>query len=294
MSPIIPGYFRDATIEETRPHMLELMRFHRNVPERFARSAAAVIETPFLTQIEAQADSIFTNGKLAVLCGPPDGGKTFAAHALGCLGYLRVGFNFLSYQAQAFFKMAWDDLRRADYNDAWDHYGLLILDDLGAESATQRGTLEANLYDGLNNRYAGCLPTCITSNYPAAKLADLYPDFAARLHSRFKEWAVVIEVRNAPRLRERGTLPPPEPLVEPVPTVVIMDGKEVALRGRAAQPFDVKAAIGALAGKLADTSPPVPPLREPSPDDVVAAEREREKLANYIAAGAIQARETVL
>lgn len=194
MSAFLPAAFQDVPIIECRPHVSEIMALHRDVPLRFAKSARAMKETSALKQVEAITDEFYRDGKLAILCGPPGNGKSFAAYAMAVMGYLRFGQNFSGYQSQTLFQMAWTDCDKAEYNDAWDRRGALIIDDFGAEAESKSGSLEANLYEGLNHRYTECLPTIITTNFKAEALPGLYPQFAARLESRFKEWAIVLKV----------------------------------------------------------------------------------------------------
>ena len=204
--PILPGSYGNVTFEQCREALADLMRCDK-VPDRFGRNAAIMLETQALKRAEAICDDFYNRGRLAIFCGPSGSGKSFAAYALACLGYLRHDFSFHGFESQLFFAMAWNDETKAIYNDAWSGDRTLILDDLGSESASTRGTLEANLYAGLNHRYAECLPTIITSNFGLDELTSLYPDFSDRLKSRFAEWAVVVEL-NVSDLRLRGDVAP--------------------------------------------------------------------------------------
>lgn len=196
MSPFIPGSYKDKPVAECRKAVAEIMTGSWRVPARFGLSARAMKVTEALERIEAAADTIYTAGQLCLLCGPPGTGKSFAGYALACLGYLRHGYDFSGYQAQTLFQMAWQDDRKAEYNDAWQRSATLLIDDLGAEPLSKSGAIDANLYEGLNHRYSQALPTILTTNFKALELANLYPNFADRLKSRFKEWAVIIEIRG--------------------------------------------------------------------------------------------------
>jgi len=198
MTPLIPAHWSAQPVEACRQLMIEAMQSYR-VPARYGKAAAALKLTDTLLFIESSCDDVFQQGKLLLLLGDPDGGKSFAAYALGCYGYLRHGVSFRGFQVQELMPMAWRDESRADYNDAWAHRGLLILDEMD-KAGTTEGVSRA-LYAGLNQRYALRLPTVITANGTLAAALARYPEFAAALQSRFSEWATHRAFINPPKLR---------------------------------------------------------------------------------------------
>ena len=194
--PIMPGCMRGAPVNDCWPLVAEIMQSDKDVPARFGRSALDLKQSETLATLAARCDEVYTRGALVLLCGPAGTGKSFAAYALACLGYLRHSEGFKGYQAGNLFRMAWQDETKAAYNDAWTRYGTMILDDLGTEAENKTESLDANLYAGLNHRYAGAMPTVITTNYKPDELLGLYPSFTKRLQSRFREWAIIVEVRG--------------------------------------------------------------------------------------------------
>jgi DNA replication protein DnaC len=93
-----------------------------------------------------------------------------------------------------------DDLRPGD--DARQRVrdcqlaGLLVLDDLGAEKASE--WTQERLYSVVDHRYANCMPLIVTGNLPPAKLAEQTGD---RTASRLAEMCQVVPVTGADRRR---------------------------------------------------------------------------------------------
>lgn len=77
-------------------------------------------------------------------------------------------------------------------------YGLLVLDDLGAEQRTEWGM--ATIEDLVDFRYTRGLPTVVTSNYRIGQLRDLWGGMAGkRLASRLGGACAPVEVSGPDR-----------------------------------------------------------------------------------------------
>lgn len=75
------------------------------------------------------------------------------------------------------------------------HTRLLVLDDVGAEKATE--WTQERIYSIVDHRYANCLPLIITSNLPAS---DLAPQIGERAASRLAEMCrTVVAMTGADR-----------------------------------------------------------------------------------------------
>jgi DNA replication protein DnaC len=82
----------------------------------------------------------------------------------------------------------------AHLHDVRYHPGLVVIDDLGAENPSA-WTAE-QLYALVSARYDGCLPTLVTSNLPAARLAEVgYGSVVSRLAER----GVILEMTSSDR-----------------------------------------------------------------------------------------------
>ena len=75
-----------------------------------------------------------------------------------------------------------------------EHHGLLFLDDLGAENATD--FVRDTLYLIINRRYEGKLPVIITSNLDLGELSDSVGD---RIASRIAGMCDMVELEGGDR-----------------------------------------------------------------------------------------------
>ena len=155
--------------------------------------------------------------------GPPGLGKTHLAIAslrLGChLKGLR-GLFFDTRQLLRRIRQTYDPVTRRtederDLVDAILRADLLVLDDLGAERATE--WVEEMLHLLVNSRYNERRPTIITTNYPVeapahAKHAEtLVERIGFRMYSRLREMCDFVEL-NGLDYREAGPNPSAEKL----------------------------------------------------------------------------------
>lgn len=93
-----------------------------------------------------------------------------------------------------------DDLRPGDgvrqrVRDC-QHARLLVIDDLGAEKASE--WTQERLYGVIDHRYVNCLPLIVTSNLPLAKLAE---QTGERVASRLAEMCSVVPMTGTDRRR---------------------------------------------------------------------------------------------
>ena len=146
------------------------------------------------------------------LAGPVGTGKTHAAWralALWCevTGTHPRGEGITPYDRRSkptviFTRMTdlLDDLRPGD--DARQRVrdcqetGLLVLDDLGAEKASE--WTQERLYSVIDHRYSACLPLIVTGNLPPGKLAEQTGD---RVASRRAEMCQVVPMTGSDRRR---------------------------------------------------------------------------------------------
>lgn len=91
-----------------------------------------------------------------------------------------------------FGKHAYDREREEEY--IMEHRGLLFLDDLGAENATD--FVQDTLYLIINRRYEGKLPVIITSNLDLGELSDRVGD---RIASRIVGMCDLVELEGGDR-----------------------------------------------------------------------------------------------
>ena len=93
-----------------------------------------------------------------------------------------------------------DDLRPGDASRQrvrdCQETGLLVLDDVGAEKASE--WTQERLYSIVDHRYASCLPLIVTGNLPPGKLAEQTGD---RVASRLAEMCQVVPMTGADRRR---------------------------------------------------------------------------------------------
>ena len=91
-----------------------------------------------------------------------------------------------------------DDLRPGDDSRQrirdCQHADLLVIDDLGAEKASE--WTQERFYSVIDHRYANCLPLIVTSNLPPSKLAEQTGDRAA---SRLAEMCTVFAMTGSDR-----------------------------------------------------------------------------------------------
>jgi DNA replication protein DnaC len=93
-----------------------------------------------------------------------------------------------------------DDLRPGDDSRKrirdCQHAGLLVIDDLGAEKASE--WTQERFYSVIDHRYANCMPLIVTSNIPPKELAEQTGERAA---SRLAEMCEVVPMTGTDRRR---------------------------------------------------------------------------------------------
>jgi len=157
----------DAAKEELEA-MLASDREDRNVPLRY-RSASFADFTPHTPSQQTALDAMRDHAAQGVmLMGNAGSGKTHLACAAINTG--PAGALFTNTTAML------DDIRRGFDGAGSDIYQramsarLLALDDLGAEAVTD--WVRDRLYTLINHRWDNCLPLIVTTNVPAADLAE--------------------------------------------------------------------------------------------------------------------------
>ena len=159
--------------------------------------------------IQQTFESMLTGGKGIYLHGEVGTGKTHIAYAMK-KHYDQPGENTpngwrsgrslllwnvvdLMHEIRSDFDRSWEAKRQAD-NELMNYRGVLILDDLGAEKATE--FVAETLYRIINHRYVNMLPTVFTSNCTLQELAEKIGDRSA---SRITEMCDTYELTGADR-----------------------------------------------------------------------------------------------
>ncbi|HEC32782.1 MAG TPA: cell division protein ZapE [Candidatus Kaiserbacteria bacterium] len=123
-------------------------------------------------------------------------GKTHIAYAL-LRNAPKVGVRCRLINTIELFKDMREDIRRSEYDKkyptetAMEYKGILILDDLGVEKATD--FVVESLYLIINKRYNEMRPIIFTSNFNLNKLADRVGD---RIPSRIFEMCEMVELKG--------------------------------------------------------------------------------------------------
>lgn len=130
------------------------------------------------------------------LFGEVGSGKTYAAYAMRTK-FEEMGITVMFRSAPQMFDDIKDDFNHRDsYNmdRILKNRGVLIIDDLGAEKATE--WVSEVLYRIVNKRYEQVLPTVFTSNLAIGELSERVGD---RIASRIAEMCDIIKLEGADR-----------------------------------------------------------------------------------------------
>lgn len=171
-----PGLER---IDHLDSPLLRTMTFESFDPARIARDQE---ELRLLREAKRQAMRFARDPRdWLVLAGPPGKGKTRLAAAIGnyCRQRGRAVLFLVVPDLLDYLRSTFDPRHGLAYDDTFEAVRtapLLILDDLGSHTATSWA--EEKLYQLINYRYNGLLPTVITTNLTASQLE---PKVRARL-----------------------------------------------------------------------------------------------------------------
>lgn len=173
IAPTIPIRYKDAKYED--------------VPEHIQKMFESMKET---------RKGIFIHGKVGT-------GKTHIAYALhrsADKSHIRSKFR----NTVELFKDMRDEISRDVYSkkrpteDLMDYEGVLILDDLGVEKATD--FVKESLYLIINKRYNEIRPMIFTSNFNLDELANRVED---RIPSRIVEMCHIVELGGKDKRLEK-------------------------------------------------------------------------------------------
>ena len=165
------------------------------IPPRYRSATYEDVPRDIQSLFESLKESrkgIFIHGKVGT-------GKTHIAYALHRYAPKSRLFSRFHNTVELFKEMR-DDISRDIQSKQhptevlMEYKGVLILDDLGVEKATD--FVVESLYLIINKRYNDMLPTIITSNYNLDKLADQVGD---RIPSRILEMCNPIELHGKDR-----------------------------------------------------------------------------------------------
>jgi DNA replication protein DnaC len=188
------------------------------VPLRVAKVLMSIAEegaapTPALARAREFVERDVPKGRCLVLAGRAGVGKTVAAaEALRLFGRRRPRFLTGDHRNRgAFFylpklcrNLVRDDARielGVPIRTAVMEFGLVVLDDFGAEYVKAGGLLEADLEEILWTRHADELATIITTNLT---LGDLREKLSSRIMDRLREWAYFFPVVGPSLRRDRA------------------------------------------------------------------------------------------
>ena len=164
----------------------------QSVPKRFEDSDFALLPE----EIRDSVENVRETRRGLYLWGPAGTGKTYAAYAIKKkIEDLKLSVRL--YSAPEMFDMIRDDY---DHKDSMNlerilaNRGVLIIDDLGAEKASE--WVSATLFRIINKRYEDVLPTIITSNLDLGELSERIGD---RVPSRIAEMCDIIKLEGDDR-----------------------------------------------------------------------------------------------
>lgn len=164
----------------------------QSAPLRFANSDFSKLPKDVREKIEKVKET----RRGLYIWGPVGTGKTYAAYAiLKKLGDMGIRGNL--HTSPELMDMLRDDYGHKDtYNleRLLDNRGVLIIDDLGAEKASDWVT--ETLHKIVDKRYREVLPTIITSNFDLGELAGRVGD---RIPSRLAEMCDLIRLEGEDR-----------------------------------------------------------------------------------------------
>jgi len=200
--PVEPEWeWDDWTISDIHPDCKSLiMRFKRiGIDERFWKLPKFKIEKGNKKAYEATLEFIKNPSKGLFLFGPAGTGKTHLAVKIAQEVDSEVKFVKIPKLLFSF---------KANYNgqgheneqiiERLSKVPLLILDDLGAEKASE--WVAETLYILIDERYGNMKPTVLTSNYSPSELAERLGD---RIVSRIIEMCRVIEIKTSDKRKEK-------------------------------------------------------------------------------------------
>lgn len=165
----------------------------QSVPKRFEDSDFALLPKELQDAVNATRET----RKGIYLWGPVGSGKTYAAYAIRKHVEEEMKLHVRLYSAPDMFEMIKDDYAHRDsfnLERILDFKGLLIIDDLGAEKASE--WVSATFFRIINKRYELVLPTIITSNLDLGELSDRIGD---RVPSRIAEMCDIIKLEGDDR-----------------------------------------------------------------------------------------------
>lgn len=151
-------------------------------------------------EVRANVEGVRATRRGMYLWGPVGSGKTYAVYAIRARLH-EMGITVRVHSAPEMFDMIRDDY---DHRDSYNlerilaNRGVLVIDDLGAEKASE--WVAETLFKIVDKRYREVLPTVITSNLSLGELADRLGD---RIPSRIAEMCDVIKLDGADRRVQR-------------------------------------------------------------------------------------------
>lgn len=163
-----------------------------SAPRRFEEADFKAIPK----QVRDCIEKIRETRKGIYLWGPVGSGKTYAIYAIK-KRLQDMGIRTKIYSAPEMFDKIRDDF---DHKDSYNlehilaNRGVLIIDDLGAEKASE--WISETMFRIVNKRYEEMLPTIITSNLELGELTDRLGD---RIPSRIAEMCDVIKLEGKDR-----------------------------------------------------------------------------------------------
>jgi DNA replication protein DnaC len=181
------------------PDTVEPCLLNRGVPRRQVRALGAVRETPVIAAVREFAAQ--SSQWCLVLHGAPGAGKSFAAAHWLSLWAARVK---ASESGARLWLPACDlaDLERPALA-AVRTVAALVIDDLGAEYASDSGWLLSRLYSLLSARYDAMAPTVITTNLAPADFPTRYADQRLLRRLRGETTDGVLDVRWWPNPKNK-------------------------------------------------------------------------------------------
>lgn len=163
-----------------------------SIPQRFAKSDFSKLPKHLQKCIE----NVRQTRKGVFLWGPVGSGKTYAIYAITQKAQ-EMGLSVRVYTAPEMFDLIRDDY---DHKDSYNlerilaNRGLLIIDDLGAEKASE--WVSETMFKIVDKRYREVLPTIITSNLDLGELSERLGD---RISSRIAEMCEIIKLDGEDR-----------------------------------------------------------------------------------------------
>jgi DNA replication protein DnaC len=168
------------------------------IDERFWKLTEFKVEDGNKKAYEATLDFIKNGGKGIFFFGPAGTGKTHLAVLIAQesenVKFVKIPKLLLSLKANFDGK----GYENEQIIERLSKIPVLILDDLGAEKATE--WVAETLYILIDERYGNMKPTIITSNYSLSELSERLGD---RIVSRIMEMCRVIEIKTSDKRKDR-------------------------------------------------------------------------------------------